>query len=231
MVHIGNGWDELLAPAFETEEYHRLRQFLKQEYATKTIYPDMYHIFDALKLTPPEQVKVVILGQDPYHGPNQAHGLSFSVQDGIAVPASLRNIYEEQNRELGIVQPNCGNLTPWAKQGVLLLNAVLTVRAGTPQSHRGVGWELVTDAVIRQCNEMSHPVVYLLWGNSARAKRTLITNPAHLILESAHPSPLSAYHGFFGCNHFVRCNEFLTSRGLTPIDWDLNHFTGEKDSI
>ncbi len=224
MVQIGNRWDELLKEQFESDNYKQLRQFLKQEYQTQTVYPDMYHIFEALKLTAPEQVKVVILGQDPYHGPNQAHGLSFSVQDGVDIPASLRNIYTELENELNIPPYHSGNLTPWAKQGVLLLNAVLTVRAHTPQSHQQKGWEQITDAVIRACSELDTPVVYLLWGSSAKAKKALIHNPKHLILESVHPSPLSAYRGFFGCNHFIRANAFLQANGQDPIDWDLSHF-------
>ena len=224
MVNIGNGWDQLLKEEFESENYRKLRAFLKQEYQTQTVYPDMYHIFEALKLTPPEKVKVVILGQDPYHGPNQAHGLSFSVQDGVAFPPSLRNIFEELNREYGIPMPDSGDLSYWAKQGVLLLNATLTVRESTPMSHAKKGWEEITDAVIRRCAEFDQPVVYLLWGNSARAKKAFVTDrDRQLVLETVHPSPLSAHRGFFGCGHFKTANEFLISRGQTPIDWDLRH--------
>lgn len=224
MVKIGNGWDQLLKEEFESENYRKLRAFLKQEYQTQTVYPDMYHIFEALKLTPPEKVKVVILGQDPYHGSNQAHGLSFSVQDGVAFPPSLRNIFEELNREYGIPMPDSGDLSYWAKQGVLLLNATLTVRESTPMSHAKKGWEQITDAVIRRCAELQQPVVYLLWGNSARAKKVFVTDSkGQLVLETVHPSPLSAHRGFFGCGHFKTANEFLIAHGQTPIDWDLRH--------
>lgn len=224
MVNIGNNWDTLLHGDFESENYKKLRRFLKQEYEGTTVYPDMYHIFEALKLTPPENVKVVILGQDPYHGPNQAHGLCFSVQDGVQFPPSLRNIFEELKNEYGCEIPKSGNLTAWAKQGVLLLNTTLTVRANTPMSHAGKGWEELTDSIIRVCAAQENPTVFMLWGGHARSKKSLINGRDHLVLESAHPSPLSAYRGFFGCGHFVKANEFLTANGRTPIDWDLNHF-------
>lgn len=224
MVNIGNGWDRLLKEEFESENYKQLRAFLKREYQTQTVYPDMYHIFEALKLTPPEQVKVVILGQDPYHGKGQAHGLSFSVQDGVAFPPSLRNIFEELSLEYGIAPPDSGDLSDWAKQGVLLLNATLTVREAAPMSHAKKGWEQVTDAVIKECAKLNQPVVYLLWGNSARAKKVFVTDrERQLVLETVHPSPLSAHRGFFGCGHFKKANEFLISHGVTPIDWDLSH--------
>lgn len=223
MVHIGNDWDILLKPEFESEWYQRLRQFLIAEYRTKTVYPDMYDIFNALKYTPYEAVKCVILGQDPYHGEGQAHGLSFSVRQGIAPPPSLVNIFKEIRDDLGIDNSGKGgDLTKWAKQGVLLLNAALTVRAGQANSHQGMGWEQLTDAVIRLLNERRQPMVFLLWGGNARKKASLITNPGHLILQSPHPSPLSAYHGFFGCRHFSKTNAFLAANGMTPIDWSLD---------
>lgn len=197
MVHIGNDWDELLKEEFQKEGYQNLRKILKKEYSTYTIYPSMYDIFNALKYTSYHDVKVVILGQDPYHGPGQAHGLSFSVQKGVATPPSLVNIYKEIQQELGIEPPKHGCLVDWAKQGVLLLNTVLTVREHQPNSHRGIGWEEVTDAIIRLLNERQEPMVFMLWGANAKAKRALITNPNHLVLTAAHPSPLSAHHGFF----------------------------------
>ena len=223
MVHIGNDWDILLKPEFESEWYQRLRQFLIAEYRTKTVYPDMYDIFNALKYTTYEAVKCVILGQDPYHGEGQAHGLSFSVRQGIEPPPSLVNIFKEICDDLGIDnRGKGGDLTKWAKQGVLLLNAALTVRAGQANSHQGMGWEQLTDAVIRLLNERRQPMVFLLWGGNARKKASLITNPQHLILQCPHPSPLSAYHGFFGCRHFSKTNAFLEANGMTPIDWSLD---------
>ena len=223
MVHIGNDWDILLKPEFESEWYQKLRQFLITEYRTKTVYPDMYDIFNALKYTPYEAVKCVILGQDPYHGEGQAHGLSFSVRQGIEPPPSLVNIFKEIRDDLGIDNSGKGgDLTKWANQGVLLLNAALTVRAGQANSHQGMGWEQLTDAVIRLLNERRQPMVFLLWGGNARRKASLITNPQHLILQCPHPSPLSAYHGFFGCRHFSKTNAFLEANGMTPIDWSLD---------
>ncbi|MBR5404794.1 MAG: uracil-DNA glycosylase [Oscillospiraceae bacterium] len=222
MVHIGNDWDILLKPEFESEWYQKLRQFLIREYRTGTVYPDMYDIFNALKYTPYEAVKCVILGQDPYHGEGQAHGLSFSVRQGIEPPPSLVNIFKEIYDDLGIDnRGKGGDLTAWARQGVLLLNAALTVRAGQANSHQGMGWEQLTDAVIRLLNERLQPMVFLLWGGNARKKAALITNPRHLILQCPHPSPLSAYHGFFGCRHFSKTNAFLQANGMTPIDWSL----------
>lgn len=221
MVKIGNDWDEILKGEFDKEYYQSIHAFLKEEYKTHTIYPNMFDIFNALKYTPYESVKVVIIGQDPYHGPNQAHGLSFSVQDGIAPPPSLVNIFKELQADLGIPISKSGNLTKWAKEGVLLLNNVLTVRAATPNSHKGKGWEQFTDCVISHLNERKAPIVFLLWGANAKTKAKLITNPAHLILTSVHPSPLSAYNGFFGCKHFSKANDFLVSNGEKPIDWDL----------
>ena len=223
MVHIGNDWDSILHDDFASESYQKLRQFLIQEYRTKRIYPDMYDIFNALKYTPYEAVKCVILGQDPYHGEGQAHGLSFSVRQGIQPPPSLVNIFKELRDDLGVdnIQSGSGDLTAWAKQGVLLLNAALTVRAGQANSHHGMGWEQLTDAIIRHLNDREQPMVFLLWGGNARAKASLITNRRHLILQCPHPSPLSAYHGFFGCRHFSQTNAFLTENGMQPIDWKL----------
>ena len=217
MVKLGNDWDELLKDEFEKEYYFVLREFLKQEYRTKTVYPDMHHIFTALKCCSYQGTKVVILGQDPYHGPGQAHGLAFSVQPGVDLPPSLLNIYKELHADLGCFIPNNGDLTPWAEQGVLLLNACLTVRANVAASHRGKGWEQLTDRVIELVNQRATPVVFLLWGSHAREKARLITNPKHLILSSVHPSPLSAYRGFFGCRHFSRTNEFLSAKSKTEL--------------
>jgi len=221
MVNIGNSWDILLKNEFEKEYYLKLRAFLKTEYSTKTIYPNMYDIFNALKYTAYEDVKVVILGQDPYHGPGQAHGLCFSVKKGVEPPPSLKNIFKEIENECGIPAPAHGELTDWAKQGVLLLNTVLTVRAGSPNSHKGMGWEILTDKIISLLNERKEPVVFLLWGANARNKKALITGKQHLVLESVHPSPLSAYHGFFGCGHFLKCNQFLNEHHIEKIDWSL----------
>ncbi len=222
MVIIGNEWDELLKDQFESEYYQKLRGFLKLEYSTRTIYPSMYDIFNALKLTDYKDVKAVILGQDPYHGEGQAHGLCFSVKQGIKPPPSLINIYKEQHDDLGVDQsPGCGDLTKWAKQGVLLLNTSLTVRAGLANSHRGMGWEKLTDRIIELLNDSDKPIVFLLWGSPARKKAAFITNPRHLVLQAAHPSPLSAYNGFFGCKHFSKTNDFLVSHGREPIDWQL----------
>ena len=220
MVNIGNDWDGLLAGEFEKEYYKKLRAFLAEEYRTRTVYPSMYDIFNAFKYTPYHKVKAVILGQDPYHGPGQAQGLSFSVQKGKPIPPSLVNIYQELRDDLGILPPSHGCLVDWAEQGVLLLNTVLTVRARTPTSHKGKGWELFTDQVIRLLNQRQEPMVFLLWGANAKSKRSLITNPSHLILTAAHPSPYSAYNGFFGCRHFSKCNAFLQQHG-GPINWQI----------
>lgn len=221
MVHFGNDWDEILKGEFEKEYYLKLREFLKQEYSNYTIYPNMYNIFNALKATAYNDVKAVILGQDPYHNPNQAHGMAFSVQEGTPPPPSLVNIFKELEDDLGIKRPKSGYLMPWAKQGVLLLNTVLTVRAGAANSHRGKGWEIFTDCVISHLNNRTRPIVFLLWGNPAKQKQSLITNPIHYVLTAAHPSPLSAHYGFFGCRHFSKTNEILTKEGITPIDWQL----------
>ncbi len=217
MVHIGNSWDALLADQFSAPYYLQLREFLKAEYRAGAVFPPPEDIFNALKATPYEKVKVVLLGQDPYHGEGQAHGMCFSVRKGVALPPSLKNIYKELERELGIAPAAHGCLQKWAEEGVLLLNTVLTVRQGAPASHRGKGWELLTDRIITLLDERPEPLVFLLWGSHARAKKELIKNPRHLILESAHPSPLSAHSGFFGCNHFLKANEFLKE----PIDWSI----------
>lgn len=221
MVNIGNEWDELLKGEFDKEYYLKLRQFLISEYSQYKIYPNMYNIFNALKYTSYSDVKAVILGQDPYHQPGQAHGLCFSVQKGTPQPPSLQNIFKELKSDLGIDPPHHGELISWAQHGVLLMNTVLTVREGQPNSHKGKGWEIFTDRVIQLLNEREKPMVFILWGGNARSKKSLITNPAHLILESPHPSPLSAYNGFFGNRHFSRTNEFLVSKGIEPIDWRI----------
>ncbi len=222
MVHIGNSWDELLKDEFNSKYYLDLREFLKKEYSTRVIYPDMYDIFNSLKYTPYENVKAVIIGQDPYHGRGQAHGLCFSVKKGITPPPSLQNIFKELQNDLGIMPPHHGELTDWTKQGVLLLNSVLTVREGQPNSHKGMGWEQLTDAIIKKLNDRSQPTAFIMWGANARAKLPLINNSAHAVFTAAHPSPLSAYNGFFGCRHFSRVNEFLRSNGIEPIDWRIS---------
>lgn len=219
MVNIGNGWDTVLADEFTKEYYLNLREFLKEEYGSHTVYPAMTDIFNAFKLTAPENVKVVIIGQDPYHEPGQAHGLCFSVPEGITIPPSLVNIFKEIKADLGIEPPNHGNLTGWAKQGVLLLNTALTVRAHEANSHRGKGWETFTDRIISILNERETPIVFILWGSNAKTKDQLITNPAHCIITGAHPSPLSAYRGFFGGNYFSKANEFLAAAGREPVNW------------
>ncbi|MDR0974752.1 MAG: uracil-DNA glycosylase [Ruminococcus sp.] len=219
MVHIGNDWDEILAPQFEADYYKKLRAFLAKEYANSTVYPDMYDIFNALKTTSYKDVRAVILGQDPYHGPGQAHGMCFSVKPGISPPPSLKNIFKELHSDLGITIPNHGYLKSWAENGVLLLNTVLTVRAGEPNSHKNMGWEILTSEIIKELNRREKPIVFLLWGGPARAKRTLISS--HLVLEAAHPSPLSAYNGFFGCKHFSKTNDYLTEHNLPAINWSI----------
>ncbi len=220
---IENEWLEYLKPEFSKPYYRELYNFVKEEYSTREIFPPSDKIFSALEHTSVKDVKVVIIGQDPYHEPGQAHGMSFSVLPGVKTPPSLQNMYKELNAELGCYIPNNGYLVKWADQGVLLLNAVLTVRSGAANSHKGKGWEQFTDAVIRAVNAQDRPVVYLLWGSNARAKKTLINNPKHLVLETVHPSPLSAYNGFFGCGHFKKANEFLKENGLTPIDWQIEN--------
>ncbi len=219
MVRLGNDWDAVIGGEFEKEYYLNLREFLKQEYSTRTVYPDMQNIFTALKLTPYSSVKAVILGQDPYHEPGQAYGLAFSVRKGMPLPPSLRNIYKELEEDLGIPAAKSGVLDGWAKQGVLLLNTALTVRRGEANSHKGKGWEIFTDGVIKKLNEREEPIAFILWGANARSKKALITNPWHGIFESAHPSPLSAYNGFFGSRPFSRVNAFLMQQGIPPINW------------
>ena len=203
--------------------YINLKKFVDEEYAKKTIYPERKNIYAALEKTPYENIKVVILGQDPYHGEGEAHGLSFSVCPGIKIPPSLKNIYKELNSELGCYIPNNGYLDKWAKEGVLLLNAVLTVEKDTPTSHKGKGWEIFTDKIIEEINKKDEPVVFMLWGNFAKSKESLLNNPKHLVLSSAHPSPFSARHGFFGNNHFKIANEFLEKNGIKPIDWQIEN--------
>jgi len=220
-VHFQNDWNHLLADEFKKEYYLKLRAFLAQEYRTHTVYPDMYDIFNALHLTSYSDTKVVIIGQDPYHQPNQAHGLCFSVKEGVEIPPSLQNIYKELQNDLGCYIPNNGTLIPWAKQGVLLLNAVLTVRAHQAASHRMMGWESFTDNVIFLLSRSPNPIVFLLWGAFAQSKASFITAPHHLVLKAPHPSPLSAYRGFFGCKHFSKTNAFLSQAGLKPIDWQI----------
>ena len=221
MVKFGNDWDEILADEWQKPYYLELRQFLKKEYGAYRVYPDMNDIFNALKLTSFEDTRVVIIGQDPYHGYGQAHGLCFSVKKGVAPPPSLKNIYKELNSDTGFQIPNHGELTSWAKQGVLLLNNVLTVREGCPNSHKGKGWEIFTDRVISELNQKETPVVFLLWGANAQKKAEIITNPIHKKLISVHPSPLSANRGFFGCRHFSKTNKILRENGLKEIDWNI----------
>ena len=223
MVSLGNKWDEVLKDEFEKEYYLKIRDFLKQEYSTRKIFPEMHDIFNSLKYADYDDVKVVIIGQDPYHEVGQAHGLSFSVKPGVIIPPSLRNIYKELNSDLGCYIPNNGFLEKWAKQGVLLLNNVLTVREGLANSHRDCGWENFTDAVIKKLNESDKTVVYLFWGACAAKKEVLVTNPKHYILKSVHPSPLSASRGFFGCKHFSKANAILEANGLTAIDWQIEN--------
>lgn len=218
---IHNSWQTILTDEFEKEYYQKLRNFLKKEYTTQKIHPDMYHIYEALELTPYEKVKVVILGQDPYHGVNQAHGLSFSVQLGVKIPPSLNNIYKELQSDLGISPVKHGNLVSWAKQGVLLLNTVLTVREGQAYSHRGKGWEILTDKIIEKLNEREKPIVFILWGKPAQEKMKMIDKSRYIILTSAHPSPLSAHRGFLGSKPFSKTNDALMALGETPIDWQL----------
>ncbi|MEF9933071.1 MAG: uracil-DNA glycosylase [Cetobacterium sp.] len=220
-VTIGNDWDEVLRSEFEKEYYKKLKMTLVEEYKTQVIYPPKDEIFEAFKLTSYKDCKVVILGQDPYHGAGQAHGLAFSVNVGIPIPPSLRNIYKELNQELGTFIPNNGYLVSWAKQGILLLNTALTVRAGDANSHSKIGWEIFTDDVIKKLNEKQDSVIFILWGNNAKSKKKLITNSNHYILEGVHPSPLSASRGFFGCDHFKKTNEILESLGKERIDWQI----------
>lgn len=221
MVNLGNEWDNILKDEFNKEYYLRLRRFLKDEYSSYTVYPHMNDIFNALKTTSYNDVKAVILGQDPYHNPNQAHGLAFSVKEGTAPPPSLVNIYKELYDDIGAIIPKSGNLMSWARQGVLLLNTVLTVRAGMAFSHRKIGWEIFTDSVISHLNCREKPIVFMLWGKPAQLKKSLITNKNHYILCAPHPSPLSAFGGFFGCKHFSKTNEILISHGMEKINWKI----------
>lgn len=220
-VDLGNDWTEILKDEFEKDYYLNLREFLKEEYASKTVFPIEEDIFNALKFTSFKDVKVVILGQDPYHGLGQSHGLSFSVKKGIKIPPSLRNIYKELNLDLGCSIPNNGYLKSWADQGVLLLNTSLTVREAEPNSHSKIGWEIFTDNIIKLLNQRNEPIVFILWGNNAKSKEELITNKDHLIIKSFHPSPLSASRGFFDSKPFSKTNKFLESLGQEPIDWQI----------
>lgn len=221
MLKLPNEWFNALQDETEKDYFKELCAFVEDEYNSNVIYPPKEDVFNALKYTSLEDVKVVILGQDPYFNEKQAHGLCFSVQLGVDVPPSLRNIYAELETDLGLVRPNNGYLTKWAKQGVLMLNTVLTVRAENPNSHQGKGWEKFTDAIIRKLNEQDRPIVYMLWGKPAQTKIKMLNNPNHLILKAPHPSPLSAYRGFFGCKHFSTANDFLEKNGLLPIDWQI----------
>ena len=216
---IGNKWDNILANEYKEEYFKKLINFIQEEYKNKTIYPKSNEVFNAFRYTDYDNVKVVIIGQDPYHGPNQAEGLSFSVKDEVLKPPSLKNIFKELEDDLGIPFPKKNSLKPWAYQGVLLLNAVLTVEEHKPTSHKDKGWELFTNHVIEKINEKEEPVVFILWGNYAREKKKLITNPKHYIIESAHPSPFSAYNGFFGSKPFSKTNSFLKKNNLKEIDW------------
>ena len=223
MPMISNDWLPALEPEFKKDYYKNLYKFVISEYNTRTIYPPADDIFNALHLTPLKDVKVLILGQDPYHEPGQAHGLSFSVLPGQDTPPSLVNIYSELQNDLGCYIPNNGYLKKWADQGVLLLNTVLTVRAHNANSHKGRGWEQFTDAIIRALNNEDRPIVYLLWGKPAQSKEVMLNNPKQLVLKAPHPSPLSAYRGFFGCKHFSKCNEFLEKNNIAPIDWQIEN--------
>lgn len=222
MAAISNDWLDSISAEFHKPYYRDLYEFVKQEYRTHVVYPPADDIFNAMHLTPLSEVKVLILGQDPYHNEHQAHGLSFSVlPDQREIPPSLQNIYQELHADLGCAIPNNGYLEKWARQGVLLLNTVLTVRAHQANSHQGKGWEQFTDAIIRAVNEQERPIVYMLWGRPAQKKSAMLDNPEHLILKAPHPSPLSAYRGFFGCRHFSRANQFLEEHGIAPVDWQI----------
>ena len=223
MVKLGNDWDDILYDEFKKSYYLKLREFLKHEYSSRKIYPNMNNIFEALKITSYKDTKVLILGQDPYHGENQAHGLAFSVQPNVSIPPSLLNIYKELHNDIGCFIPNNGYLVPWANQGVLLLNTALTVREHEANSHKGMGWEIFTDKIIELLNKRENPVIFVLWGANARKKKELIDFNRHYILEAAHPSPLSAMRGFFGCKHFSKINEILKQLDKNPIDWQINN--------
>ncbi len=222
-VNIEQSWKDHLGEEFEKQYFVDLTEFVRSEYLRTTCYPPGKLIFNAFNLCPFDKVKVVIIGQDPYHEPGQAHGMCFSVQRGVKIPPSLVNIYQELHDDCGCYIPNNGYLEKWARQGVLLLNTVLTVRGGMPGSHQNKGWEKFTDAIIRKINEKDSPVVYMLWGKPAQSKMHMLNNDKHLILTAPHPSPLSAYRGFFGCRHFSRANQFLEDKGLTPIDWQIEN--------
>ena len=221
MVEFLNDWDGLLADELQKPYFQNILAFLNKEYRRTQCYPPPQQVFRALRARPYGKVRAVILGQDPYHGPGQAHGLCFSVNAGVPLPPSLENIFAELHADLGCPAPQSGDLSGWAEQGVLLLNTILTVQRGRPMSHAGIGWQTFTDRVIELLNAREKPIVFLLWGSPARAKKTLLTNPAHLILEAPHPSPLSAGRGFFGCRHFSKANAFLQAHGETPINWRL----------
>ena len=221
MIALNGGWDEALAPLFSDERYPKIREFLKKEYSTHVVYPDMYDLYNCFRFTPLENVKAVILGQDPYHEPGQAHGLCFSVKPGVPLPPSLKNIYKEIKDDLGITEPNCGDLTKWAREGVLLLNTTLTVREHEANSHANCGWAWFTDGVIKIVSEKCNNVVFILWGRNARSKEPLIDRQKHLVLQSAHPSPFSANYGFFGSKPFSKTNDYLSAHGKEPIDWQL----------
>lgn len=223
MTGLTKGWENILAEEFKKPYYKELYKKIKTEYDTKVVYPPSEEIFTAFNLTDIDKVKVLILGQDPYHEPGQAHGLSFSVKPGIQTPPSLQNIYKELHDEMNLYIPNNGFLTKWADQGVMMLNTVLTVRAHSANSHKGIGWEEFTDAAIRTLNEQDRPIVYMLWGSNAQSKERMLDNKKQLVLKAPHPSPLSAYRGFFGCNHFIKCNEFLRENGLEEIDWQIEN--------
>jgi uracil-DNA glycosylase len=218
-----NHFKDIIEEESKKEYYINLKKFIHEEYLTKTVFPPKKNIFFSLSTTPYENVKVVIIGQDPYHGVGEAHGLAFSVNPGIKIPPSLKNIYKELNRDLGLYIPNNGYLVKWAKQGVLMLNSVLTVEKDKPASHQGKGWEIFTDNIIKEINKKDDPVVFVLWGSFAKKKQELITNPKHLILTSSHPSPFSVYQGFEGCSHFSKINKFLEKNGMKPIDWQIEN--------
>ncbi len=222
---IGNDWDIVLKSVWESEGFHKFMNKVKEEYKNYTCYPAYENIFNALKSTPYSKVKIVILGQDPYHGEGEAHGLSFSVQEGVKLPPSLQNIYKELYDDLGIKNGPSGDLTPWTKEGVLLLNSVLTVRKDMPASHKDLGWQLLTDHIIKLINLKKEPVVFILWGNFARSKKVFITNPKHLVIESTHPSPFSARNGFFGSKPFSKANNFLKKNNIKEVNFTLpNHY-------
>ena len=223
MAGLSKEWINVLSEEFSKDYYKKLYDFVNEEYKTRTIYPPADDIFNAFNMTSIKDVKVLLLGQDPYHNEKQAHGLSFSVQPGTDIPPSLKNIYKELNDDLGCYIPNNGYLKKWADQGVLLLNTVLTVRAHQANSHQGKGWEHFTDAVLEAINKEDRPIVIFLWGGPSRKKKALLNNPNHLVLEAPHPSPLSAYRGFFGCKHFSKCNEFLEAHGIKGIDWQIEN--------